>query len=973
MALPDPGISSNLLVCDVGPTVNLISELGGTPDAGGSWTDGLGNPFGGTFDPAIHFPGTYTYTIPGTAPCGPQSSTLAITVAPSPDISLVSFVDVACLGDNSGSITVSGSGGTAPLQFAINNGPFQASPTFPGLPAATYQVAVQDANGCRDSLTQSLTEPTLLVVQIDSVRPVDCQGNSTGFISGSGQGGVGPYEYSIDGLNYFPSGSFPNLSASTYTFFVRDANSCVSTTLVLVGQPELLVANIGSQTNVDCFGNATGSVSLNVGGGIGPYLLAIDGITFLPQTTFSGLAAGTYTITIEDSNLCTTTLPVTITEPSLLIANIPALTGVDCFGNSSGELTGGASGGTAPYEYSLDGVSFSPTNTFAGLGAGFYTLFVQDGNDCLASIDTSLTSPTGLISTMDSVAMVLCNGGNNGWIGLFSQGGVGPYSYSLDGITYGPNASFPGLTAGTYTVFTQDANGCIVSLNQTITEPPALVLNLDNQINVLCNGDSSASVSFSAFGGVGGYEFTIDGVNYQTSGDFGQLPAGNYFFSVRDSHLCQTTLPITITEPSSVLIQLSRQQEVDCFGNLSGEIEVEGGGGTPAYSFSLDGGPFGPGQTFTGLGQGTYTSYVQDGNGCLDSLSVTISEPDSLVATIVQVVMVDCYANATGSVEVLVSGGSPTYEYVLNGGTPQTGNSFTDLTAGFYQITVTDDSSCVDTSSILITQPDSLDLAVSSVRGVDCFGNATGAIHLFTQGGSPEYQYSLDGNLFQSDSFFVGLVAAPYQIEVLDDQGCRDTLLVPIVEPPLLTGLADSVVDVACFGDSTGWISVLASGGSPAYQYQLDGGAFQSDSFFPQLPTGLYPIVIRDDSLCEAQFEVNIMEPPLLQAVIEAQKNSSCYGDSTGWVEILATGGTLPYQYSLDGINFQDTLRFEGLAAGMYQITVQDSQLCTTIVPVDITQPDSIVVSFPQLLPVDFRAFVRDDLALRLVPEDRHR
>src|SRR5206468_2614421 len=186
--------------------------------------------------------------------------------------------------------------------------------------------------------------------------------------------------YAIDGVTFGNSGTFNNLAPGSYTVTVKDANGCTTTQGVTITQPaSALGSSISSQTNVACFGNSTGSVTVAGSGGTAPYTYAndgttlsaretmsnlaaggyaIDGVTFGNSGTFSNLAAGSYTIAVKDANGCTTTQPVTITQPAAALgSSISSQTNVACFGGSTGSVTVAGSGGTSPYTFSKDGVA----------------------------------------------------------------------------------------------------------------------------------------------------------------------------------------------------------------------------------------------------------------------------------------------------------------------------------------------------------------------------------------------------------------------------------------------------------------------------------------------------------------------------------------------------------------------------------------------------------------------------------------
>src|SRR5207245_11709119 len=159
-----------------------------------------------------------------------------------------------------------------------------------------------------------------------------------------------------------------------------------------------LAATISPQTHVACFGNSTGSATVAGSGGTSPYTYAIDGITFGASGTFSNLAAGSYTVTVKDANGCTTTQPVTITQPASALTASALATNPSC-SSGTGSITVTASGGTGTLSYSKDGTNFQSSNVFSGLAAGSYTITVKDANGCTTTTGATVTVPPAVTTS----------------------------------------------------------------------------------------------------------------------------------------------------------------------------------------------------------------------------------------------------------------------------------------------------------------------------------------------------------------------------------------------------------------------------------------------------------------------------------------------------------------------------------------------------------------------------------------------
>src|SRR5439155_9418939 len=268
---------------------------------------------------------------------------------------------------------------------------------------------------------------------------------------------------------------------------------------VPITQPaSALRSSISAQTNVACFGDSPGFPTLRSSDLTSPYSYAIDGVTFGSSGTFNNLAAGPYTVTVKDSKGCTTTQPVTITQPaSELGSSISSQTNVACFGGSTGTVTVAGSGGTSPYSYAIDGVTFGSSGTFSSLAAGSYTITVKDSKGCTTTQPVTITQPASALgSSISAQTNVACFGSSTGSVTVAGSGGTGPYSYAIDGVTFGISGTFNNLAAGPYTVTVKDANGCTTTQPVTITQPAsALGSSISAQTNVACFGGSTGSVT----------------------------------------------------------------------------------------------------------------------------------------------------------------------------------------------------------------------------------------------------------------------------------------------------------------------------------------------------------------------------------------------------------------------------------------------------------------------------------------------
>jgi hypothetical protein len=649
--------------CTTTVDVSIIPCHGGTATVTFVASGGTA-PYTYTFNSTNNTTGVFTgitaglgkaYTITAASGCGPITGTVDV-VEPDLLAATLASTNVTCNGSSNGTISITGAtGGHGTYEYSISGGStWQATGNYTGLGPATLNVMIRDAAypACTLTLNGALviSEPAALAATLSSTN-VTCNGLADGTISITGAtGGSGTYEYSISGGTTWQSGgSYTGIGPATLNVMIRDAaNPTCTLTLngsLVITQPAPLTATITTQTNVLCYSNSTGAVTVmaTAGTGTAPYTYSIDGTTFVASGTFGTLAAGSYTITVKDANGCTTTVPVTITQPtSALAVSITAQTNVLCHGNSTGAVTvvATAGTGTAPYTYSIDGTTFVASGTFGTLAAGSYTITVKDANGCTTTVPVTITQPTSaLAASITAQSNVLCHGNSTGAVTVVATAGTGtaPYTYSIDGTTFVASGTFGTLAAGSYTITVKDANGCTTTVPVTITQPTsALAASITAQSNVLCHGNSTGAVTVVATAGTGTapYTYSIDGTTFVASGTFGTLTAGSYTITVKDANGCTVTVPVTITEPLAALSFGSPAiTNVSCAGLNDGTIVISASGGTGiiTYSISPNIGTQSPSGTFNNLTAQNYTITATDANGCILTTVVTVATtPDTI-------------------------------------------------------------------------------------------------------------------------------------------------------------------------------------------------------------------------------------------------------------------------------------------------------------------------------------------------------
>ncbi|SFT87529.1 Por secretion system C-terminal sorting domain-containing protein [Lishizhenia tianjinensis] len=909
----DANVSCNGL-SDGAATVNVT---GGTAPYSYTWDTGAN-----TASITGLIAGTYNVGITDANGC---IATTSVVITEPAVLVAAATVDanVSCNAGADGAATASATGGTAPYAYLWDNGATSASIT--GLAAGTYSVDVTDANGCVSSANITITEPTLLVASTTLDSDVSCNGGTDGGATASATGGTAPYTYAWD--NGDITASITNVAAGTYTVTVTDANACTATETITIVEPTVLVAATTIDMTVSCNGASDGAATASATGGTAPYTYAWDN----GETTaaITGLAAGTYTVTITDANGCTDTETATVTEPAILAVTTTVDANVSCNGGADGGATASVTGGTAPFTYVWD--NGATTATISGLTAGTYNVGVTDANGCIVAGSVTITEPTVLVAASVVDNNVSCNGGTDGGATASATGGTAPYTYAWDNGAV--TATITGVAAGTYNVDVTDANGCISSSSVTISEPTILDATTAVDATVSCNGVADGAATVTATGGTAPYTYLWD--NNETTATVTGLAAGTYNVTVTDANACVVTTSVTITEPAVLVASAVVDGNVTCNGGADGSATASEVGGTAPYTYAWDNGE--TTAAITGLTAGTYTVTITDANGCTSTASVTITEPTAIVATTVVDATVTCNGAADGGATVSATGGVGPYTYLWDNGA--TTASITGVVAGTYSVDVTDANACVVNATVTITEPAALVGTTTEDASISCNGAVDGAASVVVTGGTAPYNYLWDNGVTAPS--ITGVAAGTYNVDITDANGCTTTSSVTVTEPAVLTASVTVNNDVLCFGAANGSATAVATGGTAPYTYAWDNGAnTETVSVFA---AGTYNVIITDANGCSASSSVTIAQPSLLIAQTTLDANVSCNGAANGSATVSATGGTAPFTYLWD--NNETTATAVALTAGIHSVVVTDANGCTSNASISLTEPTALTVT----------------------------
>jgi len=597
-------------------------------------------------------------------------------------------------------------------------------------------------------------------------------------------------------------------------------------------------------TPISCFGASNGAIDLHVSGGLPP----VDYNWSNNDTTqdISGLSPGNYSVTVSDSTGCDDTLSVTIQQPDTLVVT-DSVVHVSCAGANDGDIHLSVNGGTNPYDYNWD--NNDTTQSITGLAGGTYNVTVTDSNGCTATSAITVQEPDSL-SIQTSVTNASCNGATDGSAGISVTGGTTPYDYNWS--TGSDSSSADSLSAGTYTVTVTDSNGCTNSASVAVGEPQPISIS-PNVNDVSCNGGEDGSITLNVSGGSGAYSYVWS--NGKISASIDTLSAGTYSVTVTDDNGCSDSTQATVSEPDSLILS-TVVTDVSCNDGDDGLINLSVAGGTPPYNYNWSNGQ--TSQNDTNLTAGTYTVTVSDDNNCTATLTDEVTEPQPIdISSSIR--NVSCNGNENGRIVVNVTGGtgSGTYNYDWSNG--DTNAVISDLTAGTYDLTVTDGNNCTKTSSYEVTQPAALSLTVDS-NNVLCNGAADGNAEAQASGGAGGFQYIWSNA--QSGSSIDNLSPGTYSVTVTDTNNCTIIDSTVITEPSPLTAQAGNDTTIA--QGYTAPLNVNASGGTGSnYQYEwlpassLSDPAIVNPDATPQTSTD-YVVTVTDDNGCQVKDSVTI-------------------------------------------------------------------------------------------------------------------
>ena len=902
-------------------------------------------------------------------------------------------------GSNQGYIVRVTGGTTTPSIYTVTSGVSVVSVTFtaPGY----YEVTVTDsATGCYDSVNYGIANYDNMSISAAQTKPVTCAGGNDGELTLSMRGYAGNYTFRVVneyGVQVVSSTAGRNdtsdprtqpiggLSAGKYYVEVTETQypycTKTATLATLSGPSSALTASTTITNQIKCGSGQTGSFMVTAAGGWGNYEYRLTVGTPTPAahsvygnysstSVFEGLVSETYTVWVKDQNGCEMSVTQVMSPPAPIAATVTK-TDVKCFSERGGSITvSGTTGGSGNYTYELWEVGGAQiygaqtSTTFTGLDAREYNVKIVDGWNCDLTIPVTIDEPQEIKVTASIVSPTTCLQ-TQATIQVMATGGSGSYQYRQ-----GTSGSFTAnnlftLPPGTYEFYVQDANvnTCLSAASNKVevvaVQRVRLTVNAADAF-VKCNGEATARITFSATGGVGGYQYslhqgsltapamTISATQINaTDWAFSGLAIGKYYVKVKSGVDCEDNSPeIDIREADAISVT-SAVTNITCKGEKDGKIIVTatGGTGTIVYAISPRFDRVVERGEFKDLSAGEYVVRIQDANGCHRDEIFKITEPDLIRVRIDRQTDEVCYGANDGTISVTITGGTQSYSTSIDGGANwhQGKTLYTGLASGTYTIKVKDAMSCT-TESDPITIKGGVDLQATATVEYSCPSNSVNnAVRVRVNTDvAAQTTFALDG-VAQASNYFTSVTAGVHTITVRHQGGCVQTLTVNVENYAPLSKTV-SVTHITCYGLTNSEIQINVTGGTGSYTYSItpQAGTFSGTNMFVNLPKGQYTIQVKDAVIgCEVSERITIEEPDVLKLGVVKTVTETCYQQSDGQLEFMIQGGRAPYSYELKdpqgnvidtrtGIATGTTVSRTNMAPGTYSLEFRDGNCSQT-------------------------------------------
>ncbi len=881
-----------------------VTPSGGTPGYTYSWSSGPT-----TQDISSIGVGTYTITVTDAVGCI-YAEDILVSSNPAISIFLAGLVNEEC-GDDDGSIDIEASGGSGSYGYSWSSGP--TTQDISGLTSGTYDVTVIDAEGCAAVASYVVAND---VSSCSDYCFLDAVAVLTSEDCGNGEGAIdltisdAGFPYTVLWNTGATTEDLSSLSAGDYTVTINDVDGCEHIeTFTVTNETSTLDLSSFTINDENC-GSSDGTIDITIAGGTLPYSYAWS--TSASTEDVSGLAAGSYSVTVTDGNGCSFT-PLFVVNNNTGSLSYSYLVTNELCGSGNGSVNLTLSGEVTPVDFLW--TSGSTSEDIAGLSAGTYSCTITDGSGCtLETIDFVVINSAGTLAFLSIVPGNENCDDNLGYVDLTMIDGTTPYSYVWS--TSATTEDISSLDEGTYSCTVTDAGGCSVSTGPVViyNASGTLDVSTDLVMDEVCNGDNGA-IFITTTGGTSPIIYSwSDG---STSEDNIDLTAGNYTLTATDAVGCITMISETVINTSGTLsIVLVEITDESCgSGNGAVDITISGGTAPITYLWSTTATT----QDVSGLSEGTYDVVVTDAGGCEQNASAAVFNNAGTLSSSFIATAEICSA-ADGSIDLSISGGAGGYTYLWSSG--PTTQDISGLSAGTYSCEITDAVSCSINTGAIVLANNPGTLGVSEVVTDETCGDGAGAVDLTVSGGTAGYTYLWSTAATTED--ISSLIAGTYDYTVTDASGCEINGSVDVINSSGTLSLDAVVVTDENCDDDLGAIDITVSGGTGPYTFLWNTADITED--LTALDEGTYSVDITDAGGCTISSGSITVSDMSTMSLTEIEIDNEDCGNGIGSVDITISGGTAPLTYLWS--NAATTEDVILLSAGIYTCTITDAGGC---------------------------------------------
>ncbi|MBD77827.1 MAG: hypothetical protein CL840_02645, partial [Crocinitomicaceae bacterium] len=864
-----------------------VSVSGGKPTYKYLWTGG------GTLSVVNNLCKGMNYvTVTDSNGCSGVDSVLILE----PNVLTLTKVDTnqpAC-GKCDGKIKITVSGGTTPYTYKWDNG--DTADSTLNRCAGVIQVTVSDAGSLSQVFNIGLNSsnaPSISVVVTDA----SCNGACDGSATATASLGTAPYSYNWPTIAVTGQ-TITGRCKGVYLVEVRDSKGCIATDSADIKEPTKIVANV-NVTIADC-GKSNGSATVSAVGGKTPYTYKWSSGPTTTTPTLTGLAAGAYFVTVEDTSKCSVVLPFSIVNPNGPTITIDTVNNATCNNSCDGSIFITASGTPGPYSYKWT-PGGSTSEDISNLCTGVYTVEVTDFNKCISVAFDTVKGPPAPGQTITVSNHATAYGRCDGKVYITIPGGTSGYNFQWTSSEVGDTAKT--LCAGVNYVTITDSKGCQFIDSVVITQPRKMIISSRKVVNPNCNV-CDGKITVSIAGGTPPYTYLWG--NGDTTDSTVNRCAGVLFLTVTDKNNYSEVFQIGLNNKTSPNVSYTKT-DARCANSCDGQINVAGSGTIAPYSYNWP--TLGSrNDTVTGLCSGTYLVEVKDKVGCLATQSITIDAPTPIKVSFTKT-LPKCGINS-GLIFSGTSGGTPKstgydYSWLDNAQfaivPAQTSDKLLNVGAGLYHLAVTDSMNCIDTFAVTLNNIGGASIALDSLKNASCAGVCDGEISITASKSPVTYLWFPGGATTKAVS---GLCAGNHTIQVTDTGNCKTLNTFTVTAPEALKVVAREIIDASCFNTNDGEIRTLVNEtGLITYQWSGVDSFAGTTADAKNLLAGNYKVVATNAKGCVDSTTATV--GIRVNYSINAGGDSAYCGSQTVpiWNQTISSGFYTTTWYDEKGVN----------------------------------------------------------------------